>query len=176
MAGFAGRDGCLSRPAVAKRVRDAEQEDFGDNNTLDEQEGAIRAEDAQRAFNLAPPVNRQDRGDGFDEPKFLVRSCREEGGVPPPGPDDNQGGTNKRSAFENAVAGRFGNERHVSVHGWSTPIFERMLVNAGIRLFKYYLDIDRDEQKKRLKERRHDPLSQWKISPIDKVALKHWAD
>jgi polyphosphate kinase len=56
------------------------------------------------------------------------------------------------------------------------PVFERMLVNSGIQLFKYYLDIDRDEQKRRLKERRHDPLSQWKISPIDKVALKYWAD
>jgi polyphosphate kinase len=56
------------------------------------------------------------------------------------------------------------------------PIFERMLVNSGIRLFKYYLDIDRTEQVKRLKERRHDPLSQWKTSPIDRVAVKHWSD
>jgi len=56
------------------------------------------------------------------------------------------------------------------------PVFEGMLVNSGIQVFKYYLDIDRDEQRRRLKERRHDPLSQWKISPIDKVALKHWAD
>jgi polyphosphate kinase 2 len=56
------------------------------------------------------------------------------------------------------------------------PIFERMLVNSGIRLFKYYLDIDRREQKQRLKERRHDPLAQWKVSPIDKVAPQHWAD
>ena len=56
------------------------------------------------------------------------------------------------------------------------PIFERMLVNSGIRLFKYYLDIDRTEQIRRLKERRHDPLSQWKTSPVDKVALKHWSD
>ena len=56
------------------------------------------------------------------------------------------------------------------------PIFERMLVNSGIRLFKYYLDIDRDEQARRLTERRHDPLAQWKTSPIDRVALKHWAD
>jgi polyphosphate kinase 2 (PPK2 family) len=55
-----------------------------------------------------------------------------------------------------------------------TPIFERMLVNSGIRLFKYYLDIDRREQAQRLKERRHDPLAQWKTSPIDKLALKHW--
>jgi polyphosphate kinase 2 (PPK2 family) len=51
-----------------------------------------------------------------------------------------------------------------------------MLVNAGIRLFKYYLDIGRAEQIERLKERRHDPLSQWKISPVDKAAVKHWAD
>jgi polyphosphate kinase len=56
------------------------------------------------------------------------------------------------------------------------PIFERMLVNSGMRLFKYYLDIDRDEQAKRLRERRRDPLTQWKTSPIDKVALRHWAD
>ena len=56
------------------------------------------------------------------------------------------------------------------------PIFEKMLVNSGLRLVKYYLDIDCDEQRRRLKERRHDPLSQWKASPIDKVALKHWSD
>jgi len=56
------------------------------------------------------------------------------------------------------------------------PIFERMLVDSGIRLFKYYLDITRSEQAQRLAERRHDPLSQWKTSPIDKVALKHWDD
>jgi len=51
-----------------------------------------------------------------------------------------------------------------------------MLVNSGIQLFKYYLDIDQGEQAQRLKERRHDPLTQWKTSPVDKVALKHWED
>jgi polyphosphate kinase 2 (PPK2 family) len=51
-----------------------------------------------------------------------------------------------------------------------------MLVNSGIQLFKYYLDIDQREQAQRLKERRHDPLAQWKTSPVDKVALKHWDD
>lgn len=54
------------------------------------------------------------------------------------------------------------------------PVFERMLINDGIRLFKYYLDIDREEQAARLKRRRHDPLSQWKLSPIDKVAVGRW--
>jgi len=56
------------------------------------------------------------------------------------------------------------------------PGFEAMLVDAGITLFKYYLDISRDEQKQRLKARRHDPLKQWKLSPIDEAALEHWRD
>ena len=54
--------------------------------------------------------------------------------------------------------------------------FEHMLVDDGIQLFKYYLDISKEEQKRRLKDRRVDPLKQWKISPIDKVAIKHWDD
>jgi polyphosphate kinase len=52
--------------------------------------------------------------------------------------------------------------------------FERMLVGSGIRLLKYYLDISKAEQKKRLADRRADPLTQWKISPIDAIALKKW--
>lgn len=58
----------------------------------------------------------------------------------------------------------------------TAPMFEDMLVHCGITLVKYYLDISKDEQKKRLKERREDPLSQWKTSPIDATALKHWDD
>ncbi|MEZ5830132.1 MAG: polyphosphate kinase 2 [Dongiaceae bacterium] len=54
--------------------------------------------------------------------------------------------------------------------------FEHMLVRSGIKLLKYYLDISRDEQKKRLSDRRKDPLKQWKVSPIDAQALKHWHD
>ncbi|MEQ1558574.1 MAG: polyphosphate kinase 2 [Methyloglobulus sp.] len=58
----------------------------------------------------------------------------------------------------------------------TVPDFEQMLVRSGIKLLKYYLDISRDEQKQRLKDRLHDPLKQWKISPIDKAAQKHWDD
>lgn len=56
----------------------------------------------------------------------------------------------------------------------SVPKFEEMLVDSGIKLFKYYLDISKGEQKRRLADREHDPLKQWKISPLDAVALKHW--
>lgn len=52
--------------------------------------------------------------------------------------------------------------------------FEHMLVRSGIKLIKYYLDISHDEQKRRLADRRHDPLKQWKISPIDATALENW--
>ncbi|MBS4005018.1 MAG: polyphosphate kinase 2 [Afipia sp.] len=52
--------------------------------------------------------------------------------------------------------------------------FEQMLIGSGIQILKYYLDIGKKEQKKRLRSRRDDPLKQWKTSPIDKVALKHF--
>ena len=54
--------------------------------------------------------------------------------------------------------------------------FERLLVNSGTQVFKYYLDISKPEQRRRLEDRRVDPLKQWKISPIDKTALRHWDD
>ncbi len=54
--------------------------------------------------------------------------------------------------------------------------FEHLLIKSGVILLKYYLDISRTEQAKRLAERRKDPLTQWKISPIDAAAIKHWKD
>lgn len=54
--------------------------------------------------------------------------------------------------------------------------FEKLLVESGMQLFKYYLDISHHEQKERLEERASDPLTQWKISEIDNVALDHWFD
>ena len=58
----------------------------------------------------------------------------------------------------------------------NVPVFESMLADSGITVIKYYLDIDRKEQKKRLEARHDDPLKQWKISPIDDKALKHFDD
>lgn len=53
-------------------------------------------------------------------------------------------------------------------------LFEQMLVNSGIILLKYYLDISMEEQGRRLENRREDPLRQWKISPIDERAQELW--
>ncbi len=56
------------------------------------------------------------------------------------------------------------------------PELERMLVNSGILMFKYWFSVTRDEQLRRFKAREHDPLKQWKLSPIDKASLDKWDD
>src|SRR6185437_5582423 len=53
--------------------------------------------------------------------------------------------------------------------------FEQMLARDGIDIRKYYLDIAKKEQKKRLDDREDDPLTQWKVSPIDEAAQKKWS-
>jgi polyphosphate kinase 2 len=70
----------------------------------------------------------------------------------------------------------FCTEEEVESFFTQVTFFEQMLAQSNIRLFKYYLDIDKDEQRRRLEDRRKDPLKQWKLSPIDDAALKHWDD
>lgn len=55
-------------------------------------------------------------------------------------------------------------------------LFEKMLTNSGFIILKYYLDISRAEQEIRLNDRKKNPLKQWKISPVDDVALEHFSD
>ena len=54
------------------------------------------------------------------------------------------------------------------------PELERMLVRSGIRLFKYWFSVTREEQRKRFLARETDPLKRWKLSPIDKASLDKW--
>ncbi|GGL90201.1 polyphosphate kinase 2 [Pseudooceanicola nanhaiensis] len=54
------------------------------------------------------------------------------------------------------------------------PQFERMLVDEGIHLFKFWLNVDRAEQLRRFIDRERDPLKQWKLSWIDVEGLKKW--
>jgi polyphosphate kinase 2 len=57
-----------------------------------------------------------------------------------------------------------------------TPDYERMLVRSGIRLFKYWFSVTRDEQRRRFDSRQTDPLKRWKLSPIDLASLDKWDD
>jgi polyphosphate kinase 2 (PPK2 family) len=54
------------------------------------------------------------------------------------------------------------------------PEFERMLVRSGIRLIKYWFSITDEEQQLRFLMRIHDPLKQWKLSPMDLQSRVRW--
>jgi polyphosphate kinase 2 len=56
------------------------------------------------------------------------------------------------------------------------PAFERLLVDDGILLFKYWLTVDQAEQEERFAERQQDPLKRWKLSPIDAQARTRYDD
>jgi len=58
----------------------------------------------------------------------------------------------------------------------SVPEFERMLVRSGIRLIKYWFSITDEEQHLRFLSRIHDPLKQWKLSPMDLESRRRWED
>jgi polyphosphate kinase 2 len=70
----------------------------------------------------------------------------------------------------------FATPEQVSKFLEEAPAFERMIVNDGIHLFKFWLSIGREMQLLRFHERRHDPLKSWKISPIDIKAIDVWDD
>ena len=56
------------------------------------------------------------------------------------------------------------------------PQIERMLVNSGIHLFKFWFSVSRQEQLRRFHTCRHDPLKHWKLSPIDLESLDRWGE
>ncbi len=55
-----------------------------------------------------------------------------------------------------------------------TPEFERMLVRSGIRFYKFWFSVSREEQLRRFLGRAQDPLKQWKLSPMDVESLGRW--
>ena len=56
------------------------------------------------------------------------------------------------------------------------PIFERLLVEDGIMLRKYWFSVSDEEQVKRFTSRREDPLRRWKLSPMDLQSITRWED
>ena len=56
------------------------------------------------------------------------------------------------------------------------PIFERLLVEDGILLRKYWFSVSDDEQERRFQSRLDDPMRRWKLSPMDLESIRHWED
>ena len=56
------------------------------------------------------------------------------------------------------------------------PQVERFIVDGGVHLIKYWLEVGNDEQKRRFEARIYDPLRQWKLSPVDLPSRSRWYD
>ncbi|MBE3637095.1 polyphosphate kinase 2 [Mangrovicoccus algicola] len=70
----------------------------------------------------------------------------------------------------------FADEGQVEQFFEDVPEFERMLVRSGIRVIKYWFSITDEEQQMRFLMRIHDPLKQWKLSPMDLQSRVRWED
>lgn len=70
----------------------------------------------------------------------------------------------------------FATEEQVTSFLAQTPAFEKLLVDDGILLFKYWLSCDQEKQEERFCERLEDPLKRWKLSPIDLTAREKYRD
>ena len=51
---------------------------------------------------------------------------------------------------------------------------EQMLIESGYILFKFFLDVGQEEQRKRIEARKDEPLKRWKLSPIDELSVNLW--
>jgi polyphosphate kinase len=56
------------------------------------------------------------------------------------------------------------------------PVFERMLVDDGVLLRKYWFSVSDEEQERRFLSRRDDPMRRWKLSPMDVESIVRWED
>ena len=70
----------------------------------------------------------------------------------------------------------FASDTQVKAFLQQAPVFEKLLVDDGILLFKYWLCCDQDQQEDRFAERLDDPLKRWKLSPVDLAARQKYAE
>jgi polyphosphate kinase 2 len=70
----------------------------------------------------------------------------------------------------------YATEEEVTSFLAQTPAFEKLLVDDGILLFKYWLSCDQEKQEERFHERLEDPLKRWKLSPIDLTAREKYGE
>ena len=84
-----------------------------------------------------------------------------------------------RSWYNRAIVepvNKFCSQSEYSVFINQVNDFEKMLVDSGIRLVKFYFSISKDEQARRFKDIKASPVKKWKFSAVDKAALSLWDD
>jgi len=84
-----------------------------------------------------------------------------------------------RSWYNRAVvepAMSFCNEKQYQQFMEQVPVLEKMLIDDGVILIKFWFSIDRIQQSQRIQERIENPLKQWKVSPVDLAAQNKWEE
>ena len=79
-----------------------------------------------------------------------------------------------RAGVERVMGFCTGDEYRRFLH--QCPLFERLLVEDGLLLRKYWFSVSDDEQEKRFRARLHDPMRSWKLSPMDTESITRWED
>ncbi|HEX3922902.1 MAG TPA: polyphosphate kinase 2, partial [Streptosporangiaceae bacterium] len=79
-----------------------------------------------------------------------------------------------RAGVEHVMGFCTKDEYHRFLH--QCPIVERLLVEDGILLRKYWFSVSDDEQQRRFRGRLHDPMRRWKLSPMDLESISRWED
>jgi polyphosphate kinase 2 (PPK2 family) len=70
----------------------------------------------------------------------------------------------------------FATEEQVERYLALTPAFESYVIDGGVQLLKYFLEVSEAEQERRFRQRIHDPVRQWKLSPMDLESYRRWWD
>jgi polyphosphate kinase len=79
-----------------------------------------------------------------------------------------------RAGVERVMGFCTSNEYRRFLH--QAPIFERLLVEDGIQVLKYWFSVSDVEQEKRFRSRAEDPMRRWKLSPMDLESITRWAE
>lgn len=79
-----------------------------------------------------------------------------------------------RAGVERVMGYCTNDEYHRFLH--QAPIFERMLLEDGILLLKYWFSVSDVEQEERFRSRNEDPMRRWKLSPNDVLSITKWED
>ena len=93
-----------------------EHDQLYDGDRLGKQQRAVCPKEAQSAFELAPPIKRQELRQGFEQPEILIRGHRQQRGIPKPGGGDQDEGADERETFEDAAPGDPRDEKSPGVH------------------------------------------------------------
>ncbi len=71
---------------------------------------------------------------------------------------------------------KFCTQEEYDVFMREAPLFEKMLIDSGLILIKFWIHVSAEEQEKRFQDRAHDPRKRWKLSPIDLKARERWIE